>query len=1110
MTIKELKNINQRPRYFAGQYLLEDDFELEQDYSRDRLQRYTRSLHVSGIADGLIVTKPNESSLKLIVDVSAGTAIDPQGRQVVLHESRQVNLSENLVETVTLNNGDYILYIGYDEQEAEPQDKNPSTNRRILENPIFKLIKFSTSPPSEDSIAIAKLTIKDGIVAISSDSSVRKYTGLRLPALENAPTLRSKGGNLAVFSGSLEIAGTQIVGSTTLENHLYLSGGTGPFAQFYRDAIDGKDYLGIEAFKQDDFTIKTGIVLQEFGGNVGIGGAPASGANGEKLKVAGNTTIAGTLSITGANNSLTVEGTSTLTNNVGIGGAPSTGTEKLKVTGNTTIAGNLSVTGTDKKLTVEGNLRLGTNAGGSKLLLTHADYTHYIQANNYWTEFVSHPNEGWRFIARNDEKDATSVERLTVTGSGKVAIAGTLSVTSTSTLTGKVGIGGDPSAGSEKLKVTGNTTIAGNLTVSGKYVVQNQQNGGNTQGIFMWSAEDSNWGIYMGESGASKSLSAGIAVAGKDFTNHAIRLRTYSAAGNGLIYENSNEQLNFSVRASDGRTYIRGNAGVGTDATEAQMLTVGGNTAIAGNLSVTGANNNLAVDGTSTLTGKVGIGGAPATGTEKLAVTGNAAIAGNLSVTGTDKKLTVEGNLRLGTNAGGSKLLLTHADYTHYIQANNYWTEFVSHPNEGWRFIARNDEKDATSVERLTVTGSGKVAIAGTLSVTSTSTLTGKVGIGGDPSAGSEKLKVTGNTTIAGNLTVSGKYVVQNQQNGGNTQGIFMWSAEDSNWGIYMGESGASKSLSAGIAVAGKDFTNHAIRLRTYSAAGNGLIYENSNEELNFSVRASDGRTYIRGNVGIGTTEAPSKAKLVVEGSGGNYSIPSHRSYTSDGPSERSPSPINISNVSIYASDRIVCSVISAFSDKRIKNIQGRSESASDLHTLLGIEITDFRYKDISGKGNALHKKVIGQQVEKVFPQSVSKHIDVVPDIYQLAPITDGWVALATDLKPGDRVKLIAEEGEEGIYEVMEVAEEKFRTAFKPKGEKVFVFGREVNDFRIVDYDAIAMLNVSATQELYKRLDRLQLEVEQLQASLYQVKPETLADQASNGQHTTAILSDLP
>jgi hypothetical protein len=450
MTIKELKNINQRPRYFAGQYLLEDDFELEQDYSRDRLQRYTRSLHISGIADGLIVSKPNDSSLKLIVDISAGTAIDPQGRQVVLLESRQVDLTKDLVETVKLDDGFYILSIGYDEQETEPQDGNTSTNRRILEKPLFKLIKFSTSPPSEDSIAIAKLIIQDSIVSIPADSkSIRKYTGLRLPTLENknAPTLRSKGDNLVVFSGSLEIAGTQTVGSTTFESHLSLSGGTGPFAQFYRDAIEGKDYLGIEAFNQNDSTTKTAIVLQEFGGNVGIGGVPASGANAEKLKVAGNTTIAGTLSVTS---------TSTLTGNVGIGGDPSTGAEKLKVTGDAAIAGNLYVgNNTNNQKFV---IHPRTSQSGDFLQIT------YDKADGTWewAQGITLKRDGRVGIGG---VPVTGTEKLLV--GGNTTIAGTLSVTSTSTLTGNVGIGGAPSTGAEKLKVTGDAAIAGSLSVTG-------------------------------------------------------------------------------------------------------------------------------------------------------------------------------------------------------------------------------------------------------------------------------------------------------------------------------------------------------------------------------------------------------------------------------------------------------------------------------------------------------------------------------------------------------------------------------------------------------------------------------------------------------------------
>ena len=50
--------------------------------------------------------------------------------------------------------------------------------------------------------------------------------------------------------------------------------------------------------------------------------------------------------------------------------------------------------------------------------------------------------------------------------------------------------------------------------------------------------------------------------------------------------------------------------------------------------------------------------------------------------------------------------------------------------------------------------------------------------------------------------------------------------------------------------------------------------------------------------------------------------------------------------------------------------------------------------------------------------------------------------------------------------------------------DRVFVYGKEVNDFRVVDYDAISMLNVSATQELAKRSEAQAKEIEQLKKLL--------------------------
>ncbi len=178
--------------------------------------------------------------------------------------------------------------------------------------------------------------------------------------------------------------------------------------------------------------------------------------------------------------------------------------------------------------------------------------------------------------------------------------------------------------------------------------------------------------------------------------------------------------------------------------------------------------------------------------------------------------------------------------------------------------------------------------------------------------------------------------------------------------------------------------------------------------------------------------------------------------------------------ISIYASHGVwTGDFFVVASDERIKTVESKSDAAGDLALLRGIEITNYRYKDVLGRGDALHKKVIAQQVEKVYPQAVRKETDAVPDIYKPAPVKDGWVSLATDLKKGERVRLISAKNEQSIHEVLEVTAEGFRTDYKREGDQVFVFGREVKDFRVVDYDAIAMLNVSATQELAKQVEAL-------------------------------------
>ena len=70
-------------------------------------------------------------------------------------------------------------------------------------------------------------------------------------------------------------------------------------------------------------------------------------------------------------------------------------------------------------------------------------------------------------------------------------------------------------------------------------------------------------------------------------------------------------------------------------------------------------------------------------------------------------------------------------------------------------------------------------------------------------------------------------------------------------------------------------------------------------------------------------------------------------------------------------------------------------------------------------------------------------------------------------------------ENKEEIATVVSATSKNITTDLSASG-KVFVYGREVDDFRTVDYQAISMLNVSATQELLKRIKALENENKKL------------------------------
>ena len=334
----------------------------------------------------------------------------------------------------------------------------------------------------------------------------------------------------------------------------------------------------------------------------------------------------------------------------------------------------------------------------------------------------------------------------------------------------------------------------------------------------------------------------------------------------------------------------------------------------------------------------------------------------------------------------------------------------------------------------------------------------GNIGIGADAST-AYKLKVTGDIHTTGKLGV-----------------------------------GTIPSTSNKLEVNGTSLLRDDVAIGTSGTAANLNVY---------------GTSYLKGNVGIGTTDP--KAPLHVRGSVSRTSqtwgelggLTQDKVYVTSfyrlGYYYFGQKDMDI-KTGIYSEQSIVSAQsLYAVSDARKKINLGVSDKAEDLETLQQIKITNYVKKDPSDRHHHIEKKVIAQEVEEIYPTAVTQTAGLVPDVFQKQTSsslvgTTLRVAIDSigDLKQGDELKLLVfrdTEKSEFLHEIektqltkVEGKELTFRLkkldaeTLAQQPFKVLVYGRHVKDMRTVDYDAIAMLNVSATQALAEQMEMLRTE----------------------------------
>jgi hypothetical protein len=133
-----------RLHYYDQQFLVESDFTDEQKYHVDMRRRLSRVLHTFGIAEGLEVQRTGNRQ----VTVKAGTAVDSNGREIVLEADQIVDLS-NL--TTFPPSTTVFVTIAYQEGQTDPSTATGAPgSTRFTEAPVVQ--PGTTAPPTDGTV----------------------------------------------------------------------------------------------------------------------------------------------------------------------------------------------------------------------------------------------------------------------------------------------------------------------------------------------------------------------------------------------------------------------------------------------------------------------------------------------------------------------------------------------------------------------------------------------------------------------------------------------------------------------------------------------------------------------------------------------------------------------------------------------------------------------------------------------------------------------------------------------------------------------------------------------------------------------------------------------
>jgi len=224
-----------------------------------------------------------------------------------------------------------------------------------------------------------------------------------------------------------------------------------------------------------------------------------------------------------------------------------------------------------------------------------------------------------------------------------------------------------------------------------------------------------------------------------------------------------------------------------------------------------------------------------------------------------------------------------------------------------------------------------------------------------------------------------------------------------------------------------------------------------------------------------------------------------------------------LSAVGIYSASSILTgdSFVSN-SDRRIKTNIVDVEDDRALQDLRRLKPKTYTYKDIIHRGTEPVYGFIAQEVKEVLNYTVSTHTDTIPNLYELATFTADILTTTFNTEDLSRdasgslftkLKIKTKDGKDEFVNILEVIDEHTIKVDKDltecggqldasgqvvPGDKIFVYGQEVNDFHNLNKDAIWTVATAALQEVDRQLQAEKQKTATLETTLASTQ-ETLA-----------------